>query len=78
MKAVPESFSAYSPRGGFCGEFAPIGSAPSTASVLGYCKWEVIIMSGGSLLMIGNEAILISILFFECELCCRHLESPYG
>lgn len=39
VKAVPESFSAYRPSGGFCGELAPIGSAPSTASVLADCEW---------------------------------------
>lgn len=34
VKAVPESFSAYRPRAGFWGEFAPIGRAPFAASDL--------------------------------------------
>ncbi|MNH14986.1 hypothetical protein D3C79_745910 [compost metagenome] len=33
VNAVPESSSAYSPYGAFCGEFCPTGSAPGSASL---------------------------------------------
>lgn len=34
VNAVPESFSAYRPYGGFCGELVAMGNAPSMASDL--------------------------------------------
>jgi NADPH-dependent glutamate synthase beta subunit-like oxidoreductase len=33
VKDEPESCSAYNPKGVFCGEFCPTGSAPGIASL---------------------------------------------
>jgi hypothetical protein len=71
---VPESFSAYRPRGGFWGEFAPMGNAPSMASDLGQAFSVKKSFEGKRkhLLMVRIKAISVSVLFRVAKLCNRH------
>ena len=61
MKAVPDNFSAYNPKGGRWGELCPIGKAPGIASVL--ARLEMLLAWVMTyLLVIGAESSLIHIL----------------